>query len=312
MIDVKCLEYIVVLANVRSIHKAADVLYISQPALSNALKKFESQLGITLFERSSNGVEPTAFCELLLPLAREILDNIESFSLKCARYSLMQNNNLSDKTLTISSYPMIASSILPNILVTLNICLPQLKIISKNLDMRKTVPAPGAYEIIVAFESNKYSSIAMDSNLEKVEICPVKPIVFMHPDLAPIGSAYISEEELSKHTIVTILKEYPYASLITRSYIEHLKNIRNNLNVFDVANGNTAIALVKKKQGVCFGVQIGLLIPQNLSINLIPLQLRDSNRERFSMVLIYRKDMPKEIIQFVTQILQNEFIFNIS
>ena len=38
MIEIRQLEYLLVLADTQSIHKAADVLYISQPTLSIALK----------------------------------------------------------------------------------------------------------------------------------------------------------------------------------------------------------------------------------------------------------------------------------
>ncbi|MBQ5755550.1 MAG: LysR family transcriptional regulator [Oscillospiraceae bacterium] len=43
----------------RSFSKAAEKLYISQPALSNAIKKVEKELGLQLFDRSSSPVRPT-------------------------------------------------------------------------------------------------------------------------------------------------------------------------------------------------------------------------------------------------------------
>ena len=42
-----------------SFSKAAEKLYISQPALSNAIKKVEKELGLQLFDRSSSPVRPT-------------------------------------------------------------------------------------------------------------------------------------------------------------------------------------------------------------------------------------------------------------
>lgn len=43
----------------RSISKTANLLYVSQPAISYSLKELESQLGYTLFYRNSKGIEPT-------------------------------------------------------------------------------------------------------------------------------------------------------------------------------------------------------------------------------------------------------------
>ena len=42
-----------------SISKAADALYISQPAITKSIKKLESELGITLFNRNPKGVTLT-------------------------------------------------------------------------------------------------------------------------------------------------------------------------------------------------------------------------------------------------------------
>lgn len=311
MFDIKYLEYIIVLANVKSIHKAADILYITQPALSNSLKRFEKQLGVTLFERSSMGVEPTAFCELLLPLAREVLESIETFEQKCVRYSLMSKYNLDKTMLTISSYPMLATAILPNVLSNLKVYLPQLNIISKSLDMRQEIPEPADYEMIIAFESNESQVFEDVENVKKEIVCPVKPIVLTHPDFVTDGSLYISEDQMLDYTIFTVLMEYPLASLITRSCIDHLRKINGDFKIVDVPNGATATALVRKKQGICLGVQIGLRIPRVNSKDLLALQIKETNPERFSVVLIYRDSLPPEIIKFVKYILQNEFIYNV-
>lgn len=313
MIDIKYLEYMVVLSNVRSIHKASEILYISQPALSNALKKFERQLGVTLFDRSSSGVTPTAFCELLLPLAREILENVDAFAQKCACYSLFRKYDIEKTTLILSSYPMLATAILPNILAILKIYFPQLNIMTKNLDMKEEIPLPDDNEIIIAFESDEHTLFKNQNSLLKKEIiCPVKPVIFAHPDMVQDGSMYISEKDVANLTLITVLKEYPLASLITRSYIEHLRELNNELKIIDVANGTTATALVRKKQGICMGVQIGLMIPRNSSYELVPLQLRDTNPEKFSMVLICKNTLPKELLDFIKQIFQNEFIYNVT
>ena len=49
---VKNPEYFLAIVKERSISKAADRLYLSQPYLSQYLAKLESNLGVTLLDRS--------------------------------------------------------------------------------------------------------------------------------------------------------------------------------------------------------------------------------------------------------------------
>ncbi len=49
-----------VVGRLRSISRAAEVLHISQPALSKAIREIETALGMALFERQPRGLVPTA------------------------------------------------------------------------------------------------------------------------------------------------------------------------------------------------------------------------------------------------------------
>lgn len=49
--DIRILRYFVAVAEEKSITKAAQKLYISQPALSKQLKELENELELSLFER---------------------------------------------------------------------------------------------------------------------------------------------------------------------------------------------------------------------------------------------------------------------
>ena len=54
------MKYAVEVARAGSLSKAAEVLFIAQPNLSKAIKDLEGELGITIFERTSKGMIPTA------------------------------------------------------------------------------------------------------------------------------------------------------------------------------------------------------------------------------------------------------------
>ena len=57
--------------------KAAKELYISQPAISKAISKLEDSLGLSLFTRSSRGVQLTSEGEILFEHTREAFDALD-------------------------------------------------------------------------------------------------------------------------------------------------------------------------------------------------------------------------------------------
>lgn len=67
------LRRFVAVAEQRNISKAARELSVSQPALSRSVHSLEEEVGVALFERTSQGLELTKAGSVLLRQAREIL-----------------------------------------------------------------------------------------------------------------------------------------------------------------------------------------------------------------------------------------------
>ena len=61
-------------ARTGNISRAARELYISQPAISKAISKLEDSLGLSLFSRSSRGVQLTPEGQVLFEHAAEAFD----------------------------------------------------------------------------------------------------------------------------------------------------------------------------------------------------------------------------------------------
>lgn len=53
------LNYLITIAETKSLNKAAEQLYVSQPSLTNAIKELEKELGVTLLHRGGRGVTLT-------------------------------------------------------------------------------------------------------------------------------------------------------------------------------------------------------------------------------------------------------------
>jgi DNA-binding transcriptional LysR family regulator len=53
------LYYVITISKVGSLNKASEILYVSQPSLTSAIKELEKEIGITIFNRSRRGVTLT-------------------------------------------------------------------------------------------------------------------------------------------------------------------------------------------------------------------------------------------------------------
>lgn len=78
------LHYIITIADTGSFSKAAEVLYVSQPSLSNAVKTLENELGIVIFFRSGKGVTLTNDGAEFLIVARQVHSQYEQLEDKYA------------------------------------------------------------------------------------------------------------------------------------------------------------------------------------------------------------------------------------
>ena len=64
------LQHVLAVATYKHMKKAADSLYISQPALTKSINLLEEELGVKLFERETKPIRLTYAGELFLEIGR--------------------------------------------------------------------------------------------------------------------------------------------------------------------------------------------------------------------------------------------------
>jgi len=67
------LNYVITISEIGSLNKAAEVLYVTQPSLTNAVRELEKELGITLFNRGGKGVTLTNDGAEFIQYARQVV-----------------------------------------------------------------------------------------------------------------------------------------------------------------------------------------------------------------------------------------------
>lgn len=68
------LKFIVAVAQERNFRRAAEKCFVTQPALSLAIKKLEEELNVVIFERSRNDVNMTEIGEQIVEQAEKVLE----------------------------------------------------------------------------------------------------------------------------------------------------------------------------------------------------------------------------------------------
>lgn len=116
-------EYVYEVYKEQSFSKAAQNLYISQPALSATIKKIEKRIGSCIFERSVKGVYLTEVGIEYIKAAENIMDVENQFE----NY-LSNLNQLKTGQLSIGASNVFASFILPAIITRFNDKYPAIKV----------------------------------------------------------------------------------------------------------------------------------------------------------------------------------------
>lgn len=97
--DLKNIQYLFALEELGSVSAASKKLYLSQPTLSQFLKKYETDLGYPIFCRTKSGLKVTAEGQIYLDTARQML-NLEQ----------TMRNQLADQGETMSGTVIFALS----------------------------------------------------------------------------------------------------------------------------------------------------------------------------------------------------------
>ncbi|KDN13932.1 LysR family transcriptional regulator [Snodgrassella communis] len=143
------LRYIVAVAQEKHFGRAAQRCFVSQPTLSIAIKKLEEELGLTLFDRSSNEVLTTEAGQRIVLQARRVLEEAD-------RIRLMANQEQSELAgiFKLGLIFTIAPYLLPKLILSLRQLAPEmpLQLDENYTDVLTELLKRGALDAIVVAE----------------------------------------------------------------------------------------------------------------------------------------------------------------
>ncbi|WP_269799098.1 LysR family transcriptional regulator [Geminisphaera colitermitum] len=107
-VEFRHLLYFRAVAEAGSFTRAAAIIGLRQPTLSQQIKQLEDELGAPLFHRARRMCRLTPAGEMLLPYARRVLGEMENL-----RHSLDDLSGLRRGSLTVAALPVLSHRVMP-------------------------------------------------------------------------------------------------------------------------------------------------------------------------------------------------------
>jgi LysR family transcriptional regulator, hydrogen peroxide-inducible genes activator len=117
------LRYFCAIAETGSFSRAAQQSHVSQPSLSQQIRKLEDELGARLFDRLGRTVRLTELGTAFLPRARAVLRDLEA-----ARSDVVEKKTSISGPLYVGAIPTIAPYFLPPVLASFSRKYPQARV----------------------------------------------------------------------------------------------------------------------------------------------------------------------------------------
>ena len=117
------LRYFVAVAEDLHFTRAAGRLGVAQPSVSSQIRKLETELGEALFDRGSAGVGLTQAGEVLLPLARRVLADVEEVAVQ-----VQEVGQLGRGRLALGATPSLCTGLLPDVLARYHAAHPGVRV----------------------------------------------------------------------------------------------------------------------------------------------------------------------------------------
>ncbi|SNZ19622.1 hydrogen peroxide-inducible genes activator [Cohaesibacter gelatinilyticus] len=198
-ITLKDLEYALAVAEEKHFGQAASRCGVSQPAISQQIRKMEDFLGLSLFERSGKYVKVTKSGALILEKSREIIGK----TLELSQLSKSLSNPM-ELTLTIGIIPTICPYLIPHLIRPLKQIYPNLKI---------TIieePTPILEEMICGHELDIIiTATHPEAKMLEVTTLYFEPYVFTCPEDHPLaGRETVNWSEIDKNEIIMLSPEH--------------------------------------------------------------------------------------------------------
>ena len=235
--DINQLEVLVVVARERSFSRAAEVLSRTQPAISQAVRRLETEIGEKLFDRSSKDGTLTLAGEVLLDYAKQMLNLRQT-----AHSAIKEMRDLHHGKVTISANEHTVFYLLP-IIHEFRKLYPMIKIeVQRGVASRipKEITAREVELGVISFKPT-------DTSVKSIPVLVDELALIVAPTHPLANKTSVSVKELGVETFIAHNAHSPYRQKVIETFEKN--NTRLNISV-ELPSLEAIKKLVEKGAGV--------------------------------------------------------------
>ena len=176
-LNLRHLRAFVSVAQLKSFTRAAELLHLSQPALTVQIRKLEDALHCRLFDRSSRSVEVTRIGRELLPVLQRTLQDIDAIVVDSHAQGAGRLG-----TVRIASLPSFAASLLPDVILACRKTNPGLGFVVRDAVASQVMRLVRSEEVDIGITGGD----VVDSELEPLHQSQDR-LCLVFPSAHPIG-----------------------------------------------------------------------------------------------------------------------------
>ncbi|MBD9648993.1 LysR family transcriptional regulator [Ensifer sp. ENS09] len=280
MLTLRQMRYFEALASARHFGKAAELVHVSQPALSAQIMEMENHLGVKLVERSRSGVFLTRKGEEVLARTRAILAEVDQLEL-----SARTSSGTLEGRIRIGVIPTLAPYLVPRLVPHLRQVYPAIEIELKESVTSKLVAdlGEGLLDAVVAalpIETDGLSTKPLFSDRFFMAMADDERNILM----SPLTEDQVDVEQLLLLEEGHCLRDQALAVCSTAG--------KRRLVSFGATSMTTLLQMVANGMGMTLIPEIAIATEAaRNSIRIVPFAAPEPARE---IGLIWRRSSPRE------------------
>jgi len=272
--DISQLEVFLSVAQEKSFSRAAESLHRTQPAVSQAVRRLEAELGEPLFDRSSKDGTLTAAGKVLLDFAQQMM-NLRQH----AHSAIRELRDLHRGKLTLSANEYTVMGLLP-VIPTFRARHPHIKIeVKRSLASRipSEILGRDAEIGVVTFKPN-------DTSISSIPVITDELALIVAPDHPLATRGTVSVKELGAETFIAHNVPSPYRERVIKTFEKH----RTPLNIsMEMPTLEAIKRMVEDRMGVALVPRLTAQTEFERGL-LVGLTVKEMRLER-KLHLVYRK-----------------------